>query len=167
MLTRLFKTRNKVGSWLDWDISFFLSTLRPPPPTQPPMEGCPMQFLLSAPYIEDYIRGAQNVAGVLKKDRGCLLLLIRGVWGGGGGEGEGVGGAGKIECPILFSVPPSHFLFRSAAAKFYTERLLPGVKPLLFLRTPLWTEKVLLCHKFYWKKMVPDVLNFNFKWPML
>ena len=30
----------------------------------------------------------------------------------GGGE---VGGLIKMECPILFSAPPPHFLFRSAA----------------------------------------------------
>ena len=34
----LFKTRNKVRGRLNWDISFFLSALIPPPP----MEGYPM-----------------------------------------------------------------------------------------------------------------------------
>ena len=49
------------------------------------------------------IQTLQNVVGVLKKDRGSLLLPI----GGTGGEVE-------MECPILFSA--SHFLLRSNVA---------------------------------------------------
>lgn len=39
--------------------------------------------------IEDCIQGVKNVVGVLKKDRGHLLLLI-----GGEGEVRGRGGGG-------------------------------------------------------------------------
>ena len=60
---------------MDWDISFFLSALRPPTP----YGRLSYAVFVVGTNIEDYIRGAQNVAGVLKKDRGCLLLLIRGV----------------------------------------------------------------------------------------
>ena len=52
----MFKTRNNVRSWLDWDISFFYP------------------YFLLAKYvvfvvgtIEDCIHGVQNVVRVLKK----------------------------------------------------------------------------------------------------
>ena len=81
-------------SRLDWDISFFLSA--PPPP----MEGY-VVFIVGT--IEDGIRGIQNVVGVLKKDRGRLLLLMGGGGGGRRGRGKGEGRAKKMECPVIFS----------------------------------------------------------------
>ena len=64
--------------------------------------SCYVVFVVGT--IEDCIRGVQNVDGVLKKDRGQLLLLI--------GRGEGTE---KMDCPILVS-PPNHFSFCSATA---------------------------------------------------
>ena len=49
------------------------------------------------------IQTLQNVFSILKKDRGCLLLLIGWKWWVGWK---------MIECPILFSAP--HFLSHSA-----------------------------------------------------
>ena len=122
---------------------FYPHSLAALPP--PPYRRLSYVVFVVGTNIEDYIRGAQNVAGVLKKEKECLLLLIEG----------GRRGAVNLNVQFYFQ-PPSptptpHFLFRSAAAatKVYTERLHPGVKPLLCLRTPLWTETVLLCHKFY------------------
>ena len=93
-------------SRLDWDISFFLSA--PPPP----MEGY-VVFIVGT--IEDGIRGIQNVVGVLKKDRGRLLLLMGGGGGGGGEGGRGREGRKKWNVQLYFQ--PPNFLFRSAAAR--------------------------------------------------
>ena len=75
-----------------------------PPPTPYGRLSCYVVFVVGT--IEDCIRGEQNVDGVLKKDRGHLVLLI--------GRGEGTE---KMDCPILVSPPPpKHFSFCSAAA---------------------------------------------------
>ena len=60
--------------------------------------------------IEDCIQGVQNVVGVLKKDRGHLLLLI-----GGEGEVKGRGGGGyeKNGMPNFIFSPPFFFSLRS------------------------------------------------------
>ena len=59
--------------------------------------------------IEDCIQGVQNVVGVLKKDRGHLLLLI-----GGEGEVKGRGvGTKKNGMPNFIFSPPFFFSLRS------------------------------------------------------
>ena len=54
--------------------------------------------------IKDCIQGVQNVVGIWKKDRGCLLLLT-----GRGGRKNGMSN-------FIFS-PPPYFLFRFTAAE--------------------------------------------------
>ena len=60
-------------------MQYFLSAL--PPPPQPPYGRLSYVFIIVGT-IEDCIRGVQIVGVQKKKDRGCLLLSIK-----GGGEG--------------------------------------------------------------------------------
>ena len=60
-------------------VDFFSLAALPPPP----YGRLSYVVFVVGTNIEDCIRGAQNVAGVLKKDRGCLLMLIE---AGGGGR---------------------------------------------------------------------------------
>ena len=60
---------------MDWEMQYFLSAL--PPPPQPPYGRLSYVFIIVGT-IEDCIRGVQIVGVQKKKDRGCLLLSIKG-----------------------------------------------------------------------------------------
>ena len=123
-MTRLFKTRNNVRSWLDWDIFiFFIRTPLPPAPIP-----------LWKAVLCSFCRRHQYVAGVLKKDRGCLLLLIE-------------EGGGKIDCPILFSAPPL-FISRAGLQSFIQKDSARGLNPYYFYVLPCGQKRYSLVINF-------------------